>query len=87
MPEKKEGFAFEQSLAELEQLVQQMESGDMSLEQSLKAFEKGVKLTRECQKALTEAEQKVQILLEENGQLKTGTFSQSESFSQPTGEE
>ena len=76
MSEKKEGFAFEQSLAELEQLVQQMESGDMSLEQSLKAFEKGVKLTRECQKALTEAEQKVQILLEENGQLKTETFSQ-----------
>ena len=81
MSEKKEGFAFEQSLAELEQLVQQMESGDMSLEQSLKAFEKGVKLTRECQKALTEAEQKVQILLEENGQLKT------EAFSQPSGEE
>lgn len=76
MSEKKEGFAFEQSLAELEQLVQQMESGDMSLEQSLKAFEKGVKLTRECQKALTEAEQKVQILLEENGQLKTETFNQ-----------
>ena len=76
MSEKKEGFAFEQSLAELEQLVQQMEAGDMSLEQSLKAFEKGVKLTRECQKALTEAEQKVQILLEENGQMKTAPFSQ-----------
>ena len=78
MSEKKEGFAFEQSLAELEQLVQQMESGDMSLEQSLKAFEKGVKLTRECQKALTEAEQKVQVLLEENGQLKTESFTGEE---------
>ena len=74
--EKKEPFAFEHSLAELENLVQKMESGDMSLEQSLKAFEQGVKLTRDCQKTLAEAEQKVQLLLEENGQLKTEPFSQ-----------
>ncbi|MGB1272024.1 MAG: exodeoxyribonuclease VII small subunit [Endozoicomonas sp.] len=81
MPEKKEGFAFEQSLADLESLVKQMESGDMSLEQSLKAFERGIRLTRDCQKALTEAEQKVQILLEKNGALT------SQPFTAPDGEE
>jgi len=53
---------------ELEKLVEQMEQGDISLEESLKAFERGIKLTRTCQQALQEAEQKVQILLEKNGQ-------------------
>jgi exodeoxyribonuclease VII small subunit len=68
MPRKKSTTLFEDSLAELEQLVEQMEQGDISLEESLKSFERGVKLTRTCQKALQEAEQKVQILLEKNGQ-------------------
>lgn len=76
MPEKKQGFAFEQSLSELDALVQKMESGDLSLEQSLKAFEQGVKLTRECQQALVQAEQKVQQLLENNGQLEVQPFEQ-----------
>ena len=74
MSKNTESFAFEQSLAELETLVQQMESGDMSLEESLKAFEQGIKLTRSCQKALTDAEQKVQKLLEQNGELTTEPF-------------
>lgn len=69
-----EGFAFEQSLAELETQVQKIESGDMSLEESLKAFEQGIRLTRDCQKALTNAEQKVQKLLEQNGELTTEPF-------------
>ncbi len=68
MARKKSVTLFEDSLAELEQLVEQMEKGDISLEESLKLFERGVKLTRTCQKALQEAEQKVQILLEKNGQ-------------------
>ena len=68
MPRKKSTTLFEDSLAKLEQLVEQMEQGDISLEESLKSFERGVKLTRTCQKALQEAEQKVQILLEKNGQ-------------------
>jgi exodeoxyribonuclease VII small subunit len=67
MPRKKTTNLFEESLAELEQLVEQMEQGDLSLEDSLKSFERGVNLTRTCQKALQEAEQKVQILLEKNG--------------------
>ncbi len=55
-------------MAELEQLVEQMERGDISLEESLKSFERGIRLTRACQQALQDAEQKVQILLEKNGQ-------------------
>ena len=55
-------------MEELEKLVEQMEQGEISLEESLKAFERGIKLTRTCQQALQEAEQKVQILLEKNGQ-------------------
>ncbi len=64
----KKAFHFEESLAELEQLVERMEQGNLPLEESLKLFERGVQLTRTCQKALKDAEQKVQILLEENGE-------------------
>ncbi|MAV76314.1 MAG: exodeoxyribonuclease VII small subunit [Cellvibrionales bacterium] len=59
---------FEQSLAELEALVDTLEAGDLSLEQSLTSFEKGIALTRTCQAALNEAEQAVKILTEKNGQ-------------------
>ena len=57
---------FEQQLAELESLVEQMENGDVSLEDSLASFEKGIKLTRSCQKSLKDAELKVKILLSED---------------------
>lgn len=60
-------FNFEESLASLESLVTAMEEGELSLEESLQAFEKGIRLTRECQSALQKAEQKVQILIAENG--------------------
>jgi len=60
---KSREFDFENALAELEQLVALMEEGDLSLEDSLKHFERGIALTRACQKALAEAEQKVQILM------------------------
>ncbi len=53
---------FEQALSELEGLVETLEQGDLPLEASLKTFERGVELTRTCQEALKEAEQKVQIL-------------------------
>ncbi len=68
MTRKKNPSQFEDAMQELEKLVELMEQGDISLEESLKAFERGVKLTRACQQALQEAEQKVQILLEQNGQ-------------------
>jgi len=64
---KTSGFDFENALEELETLVTSMEEGELSLEESLQAFEKGIKLTRECQNALKQAEQKVQILINENG--------------------
>ena len=55
---------FESAIEELESLVEEMEQGEISLEESLKKFERGIELTRTCQKALQEAEQKVQILIE-----------------------
>jgi exodeoxyribonuclease VII small subunit len=58
--------SFEQALAELESLVETMEQGELSLEDSLKSFERGVLLTRTCQQALKDAEQKIEILTENN---------------------
>ena len=62
-PENNSVGGLEKSLEELEALVTRLESGDLPLEQALKEFERGVKLTRQCQAALQEAEQKVEILL------------------------
>jgi len=59
---------FESALAELETLVETLEQGDLSLEESLKLFERGIVLTRGCQESLKEAEQKVQILLNKSGE-------------------
>ena len=59
---------FEQSLQELEALVLKMETGDLSLEDSLKEFERGVQLTRQCQEALTAAEQRVKLLAADGSQ-------------------
>jgi exodeoxyribonuclease VII small subunit len=66
MARKPQAVDFEKALAELEKQVTLLESGDLSLEESLKSFEAGIRLTRECQQALTEAEQKVRILLEKS---------------------
>jgi exodeoxyribonuclease VII small subunit len=74
MARKKAPLDFEQSLAELQSLVERMESGALSLEDSLTAFEQGIGLTRDCQAALSQAEQKVQILLERNGEALEAPF-------------
>ncbi len=58
---------FEKSMAELEALVEKLERGDLPLEESLAAFERGVALTRACQTALSEAEQKVELLMKRPG--------------------
>jgi len=63
MAARKKAVNFEQSLGELENLVQSLESGDLTLDQALAAFEKGVKLTRECQQTLNDAEQKIETLI------------------------
>ena len=59
-----ETSSFEEAIAELEALVAQMEGGDLSLDDSLKAFERGVMLTRRCQEALSQAELRIKILTE-----------------------
>lgn len=66
-PTSPKGTDFESSLAQLEKLVARMESGELGLEESLKAFEEGVRLTRLCQETLSAAEQKVQRLMEQQG--------------------
>ncbi len=57
----------EKALADLEDLVEELESGDLPLEKAMKKFEEGIKLTRSCQAALKDAEQKVEILLKSAG--------------------
>jgi exodeoxyribonuclease VII small subunit len=64
----------EKSLEELEALVTKLEGGDLPLEQALKEFERGVKLTRQCQAALQEAEQKVEILLKKTATAEPSPF-------------
>ncbi len=68
MPAKK-SVNLENALGELEKLVEEMEQGNLSLEESLKRFERGIALTSECQEALQKAELKVQELVEKNGKL------------------
>jgi len=65
---------FEKSLKELETIVVRMEEGEQSLETSLKDFERGMALAQICKSSLDAAEQKVQILIEENGTLQTEPF-------------
>ena len=65
---------FEECLQRLENIVQQLERGDLPLEQALKLFEEGVELTTSCRKELEEAEGKVEILLKKNGKLQPESF-------------
>jgi exodeoxyribonuclease VII small subunit len=67
-PSKQETPDFETAMRDLEALVDRLEHGDLTLEESLAAFERGVLLTRACQSALQEAEQKVAILLKKAGE-------------------
>ena len=62
---------FEQSLDELEKIVRQLEDGDLPLEESLKLFENGVKLSRECRERLTNAERRIEVLMKDT----SGNFS------------
>jgi len=70
---------FESSLIELEEIVTQLEAGDLPLERSLELFERGIGLARECQKRLDEAERKVELLMRgEDGALSTLPFEDHE---------
>ena len=67
--------SFETSLAELEEIVARLESGDLSLESSLELFEKGIKLSRECRERLFSAEKRIDILMREaDGSLTAREF-------------
>ena len=61
---RKKKLDLEKAMAELETLVEQLEAGELTLDKSLQQFEKGVRLIRDCQAALTEAEQKVKLLID-----------------------
>ncbi|QKT04407.1 exodeoxyribonuclease VII small subunit [Ectothiorhodospiraceae bacterium 2226] len=65
---------FEQALQELDALVARMEQGEQTLEEALRDFERGVELTRLCQQALGEAEQKVELLLQRQGEATLAPF-------------
>jgi exodeoxyribonuclease VII small subunit len=70
---------FEAAMRDLEELVERLEHGDLPLEESLAAFERGVMLTRSCQAALKEAEQKVEILLKKAGEPRVEDFNADET--------
>ena len=68
---------FEKALAELETLVERLERGDVPLDEALRAFERGVALTRHCQSCLQTAQQKVEILLKRRGQPELQPFEEA----------
>jgi exodeoxyribonuclease VII small subunit len=72
---------FEKKLTRLEEIVQKMEKGDIALEQSLKLFEEGIQLSRDCQSQLTDAENKIKVLVAFDDQKKpiTQDFNNGES--------
>jgi exodeoxyribonuclease VII small subunit len=74
MAARKKKLDYEAAIAELESLIDKLERGDVSLEESLKLYESGVLLSRDCQQALTDAEQKVQMLLQQSGQTNLVDF-------------
>tara|TARA_E500000075_G_scaffold63267_1_gene56900 strand:- start:9 stop:248 length:240 start_codon:yes stop_codon:yes gene_type:complete len=65
---------FEQQLTNLESLVTSLEGGDLTLEESLNSFEEGVKIARECQRALQSAEQRVELLMKQGDEIVTQPF-------------
>ncbi len=71
-----DGITFEDSLNELENLVDRLERGQLLLDESLELFERGMKLARICNSKLSKAERKIEMLIEENGNQKTVAFSE-----------
>jgi len=76
---KPENQSFEESMNELENIVENLEQGDLSLEDSMKLFERGLSLSQVSQSKLSQAEQKIQILLNKNGEQQLADFDDSES--------
>ena len=74
MTKEKKAIDFEQQLETLEALVESLEDGGLSLEDSLTSFEQGIKLARDCQQALKQAEQKVELLMRQGDELVSQPF-------------
>ena len=75
---EKKAMDFEKQLESLESLVEALETGNLSLEDSLKSFERGIKVARECQAALKQAEQKVELLTRQGDELLSEPFESAE---------
>lgn len=69
---------FEASMKELEEIAEKLSGGEISLDESIKLFEDGMKLSKSCQKILEDAEKKVNILLEKDGEMKKQSFESEE---------
>jgi exodeoxyribonuclease VII small subunit len=82
-PKEAPKLDFETAMRDLEALVERLEKGDLPLEESLAAFEQGVMLTRSCQTALKEAEQKVEILLKRAGEPSLTDFDAQDAAEEP----
>ncbi len=76
---KIENFSFEESLSELEQIVQSLEKGELSLEDSMTLFERGLNLSQVSQDKLKDAEQRIQILMKNSGQTELQDFTFNEN--------
>jgi exodeoxyribonuclease VII small subunit len=82
-PKETPKLDFETAMRELEELVERLEQGELPLEESLAAFERGVMLTRSCQTALKDAEQKVEILLKKAGEPSVENFEADRADANP----
>jgi len=77
--EKKKPQSCEKALKDLESIVTKMEKGDLPLEDALKQYEKGMSLVQNCQKALSDADQRIKLIMEKNGEITQESFALSES--------
>jgi len=82
MEEKLEGkMSFEEALKELEAIVENLEKGDLTLDESINAFQRGIEISRYCSKKLDEVERKISILIEnENGEIQEKEFTDADGL-------
>lgn len=66
--------SFEDNMQKLENIVAELEKGDLNLDESISKFEEGIKISKECNKMLEDAEKKITILLEKDGEVKEENF-------------
>ena len=75
---EKEKLSFEESMQKLEDITKELEKGELDLNSSMEKFEEGIKLSKECNKILENAEKKITILLQKDGEIKEENFIQGE---------